>query len=570
MEDLFYDTEKIDQFIQIQSNLLDLAPNSSEEELDNLIKRIPPNYLNQKYDLMTICQLFIYYSRNNIHNIKGNTIKLLEKIMKQIKLYLSDESTFFWNISSGLFYLKLWFYEENLISIEEIIGYCRIKNHFAAREYFFPEIIEKEPETFESDFKPILQTTFSEQYINNFKELRKKYFNWLRNSCDYHDPSYLEIEKNQLRLAIKTDDIDSFQRILSGSNISIDSTICESLIENHIRDSKEVSLIEYAIEFNSIKIVKYLVMNDVKLTDRTIFNAIVKRNNDVIHIIESRKRTDFFKESFFCSISTWNHDVLEYTLENGKLNIFENEQNNGDLNIIIRNTFSSFNFHFFKEYLLPFFRKDQSFVKDSLYAIILNTFFDFSCFFLNPFLKLPGIDINFCSFSPEDKQPLLVKAVKMQNARAIEIILSNPSIDINSKGGANFNAFQFACAGQINMKIIKMLCNHTKFEIDWSEKTYKLTGFQFSMIKGHSYATEYLINRYPHLVDDKCFQIFEYCIINHSIKSMKIVLKHYLEKNKDITRDNVLDKFEYYASYIQGYKDDDFDTFTKVLDELQK
>ena len=45
----------------------------------------------------------------------------------------------------------------------------------------------------------------------------KNFFKWFEESNDSKDPSYQEIEKNQLRLAIKIDNIEKFQSILSNS-----------------------------------------------------------------------------------------------------------------------------------------------------------------------------------------------------------------------------------------------------------------------------------------------------------------------------------------------------------------
>ena len=98
MENIFNNKSKIATFKQIQNDLLELESNSEEEVIDNLISKIPENYLNDKDDLMTICQLFSYYARNHVHKNKGNAVKLFEKILNPIKTLLQNESTFFWNI----------------------------------------------------------------------------------------------------------------------------------------------------------------------------------------------------------------------------------------------------------------------------------------------------------------------------------------------------------------------------------------------------------------------------------------------------------------------------------------
>ena len=199
MENLFNNKTKTDIFKQIQYDLLELQENADDEEINNIFEKIPPDFLNNKDDIMIICQLFAYYSRNNCRTKKGNVIKLLEKIIEPMKIHLQDESSFFWFIFGGL-----WLYEEGLISIEKIINATRQDDSLKVTEYFLPEIIEKETEIFEKEIKNKFEPIkYTKEYINEFKELRKKHFKWLRNSGDFHDPSYLEIEKNPLRLSIK-------------------------------------------------------------------------------------------------------------------------------------------------------------------------------------------------------------------------------------------------------------------------------------------------------------------------------------------------------------------------------
>ena len=77
--------------------------------------------------------------------------------------------------------------------------------------------------------------------------------------------------------------------------MSINSQIIELVIENSYFQPAQVSLIEYAIEFNSIKIFKYLLMNNVKIETESIFNSIRNRNYEIIHLVES-KIIDKFKE----------------------------------------------------------------------------------------------------------------------------------------------------------------------------------------------------------------------------------------------------------------------------------
>ena len=168
MESIFKNETKIKIYANIQKLLNNLKPNSPDKDITNLINQIPPDYLNQKEELMMICQLFAYYARNSLITIKGNAIKLFEKIMDPIKTHLQDESSFFWRIFGGIHYFKLWMHKNGLISMQEIIQKIRANNSIYIAEYFYPEIMEQEPEIYEKEIKPKLRKQYSKKDIIEF------------------------------------------------------------------------------------------------------------------------------------------------------------------------------------------------------------------------------------------------------------------------------------------------------------------------------------------------------------------------------------------------------------------
>ena len=231
MEDLFKDKIKYELFSQIQKDLINLPPNPEEDQINDLIQKIPSDSLNSKDDLKTIIQLFSSYAKNILIFHKRNAIKLLEKIMPQIKTHLQNESEFFCSTFEHILYIKLWMHQEGLISINSIIKEINFDKTGKNLEYFYPEIIEKEPKAYLKEYKFRLSKIYSDEEITEFKEKRRKHFQWLRESGDFHDPLYTEIEPDQLRLSIKLDDIEKFQTIISNSNISINSKLSENIFE---------------------------------------------------------------------------------------------------------------------------------------------------------------------------------------------------------------------------------------------------------------------------------------------------------------------------------------------------
>lgn len=231
---------------------------------------------------------------------------------------------------------KLWMYEENLYVLIKFYNQLKLKTIVTFQNFFYPEILEARPKIFEDVTKYQLKKEYSENEISSFKKLRKDYFNWLLNSGDYKDPSYLNIEKDQLRLSIKLDDFDTFQKILSNSNISINSKIQESILENDLFVPHSLSLIEYAITLGSINIVKFLLLNNAEMNPDTIINFVIRSQNyELIHIIESKLNDKFIKSSLYESISSWNNEMIDYVIDNYDYEfLFKSEVNSDKKEVI--------------------------------------------------------------------------------------------------------------------------------------------------------------------------------------------------------------------------------------------
>ena len=315
MDNLFKDKIKYNLFSQIQKDLINLPPNPEEDQINEIIQKIPSDSLNSKDDLKTIIQLFSSYAFNILIFHRRNAIKLLEKIMPQIKAHLQNESTFFWKVFDNFLYMKLWMYQEGLISINNIIQAINLDETRKLIEYFYPEVIEKEPEAYLKEYKFQLPRIYSDEEIIEFKEKRRKHFQWIRESGDFHDPLYLEIEQDQLRLSIKQDNIEKFQTIISHSNISIDSKIEENVCERYW-DISDFSLLEFAVQFNAIKIFKFLVMNDAEINTELVHWVIQQENYEMIHYVREQLKIEFFRYSLIPAINFWKMDILDFIIDN--------------------------------------------------------------------------------------------------------------------------------------------------------------------------------------------------------------------------------------------------------------
>lgn len=564
MNSLFQDEAKIKIYSQLQNALNELEPNSKEECINNIISLIPKAFLSQKDDLMAICQLFAYYSRIVPAKKKGNAMRLFEKIMDQIKSLLSDESSFFWNIFGGLFYFKLWMHEQGLISIDYIILSSLIDISLKTAEYFLPEIIEKEPELFEKELKDQFKIEYTDESISKFKELRRKHFDWIRNSGDFHDEKYKEIENNKLRLALKTDDIDTFQKILSETNMPFDARISESTIENFLRFPMSISLIEFAVEFNSINIFKFLIMNDAKFDNEMNFIAIKSRNYEIVHLLESRDTEKFALESFISAISCWNDEMKEYIMNNYDFNFLEEKDVDKDkdkiANRIADQIFFSSDFMFLESTFIPFLNNNQRYWNDNLAENTFKTFSDNSGFFLREILKSKSIDLIKNSF-----ETVFTKAIQERNTKAVEILLSNYSKSESSDDvdRSLSSAFLIACRYFADVKILKLFCEHPNFKLNSKHWNSNISLLTIVLMSGNIFAIRFIITQYPDVENVDFISIFRLLISNNHLLCVKTALKFYLNINKDNNIDQILDECKDRFSDSNEY-----DEFTEMLKKI--
>ncbi|KAK8841673.1 hypothetical protein M9Y10_026613 [Tritrichomonas musculus] len=587
MNNLFQDETKIKVFAQVQKNLHLLGDNADDYELDNLINQIPENFLNQKEDLMMICQIIAYYARSSHTSMKKNAIKIIERLMNSMKKYLQNESSFFWSIFGGLYCFQLWMFNEDLISFDTIFLSAQADSTSSIYEYFLPEIIENAPDYFEKEIKFHITCQYSNESIEKYKELRKKHFKWLRNSGDYHDPIYQEIESNRLRLAVKMDDIDTFQKVLSNSCMSINSLVHESVLENFFLVSSEQPLISYAMEFNSTKIIKFLLMNNVEINPKMTFDAIQTNDYEIIHYFESKLNIEFGKMAMCSAISLWNPEIVEYSLDNYNYefllqsetenckNAFEGNKNeddnkkeddnqNGDLNKIkdedindeIGNgvnekdsvlidiayqTIFSVNFVFLESFLLPFFKNNPQFVADNINLIVRKSFTDHSGFFLSEFMKYPGLDVNHHF---KDDSSFLKIAIENRNSRCVEILLNNPDIQINEPAFMSYSALIIACNLFSDLKIIELLCSHSKMNVNWCENRYGLSAFEMAVANGNYYAVKYMIDHCNNLHINNFCTLFYLSLAKQNLFLLETIVKFYIKVTEKVDVKKVIKKID--------------------------
>lgn len=64
MEKIFQDEKRIKSYAQIQKSLCLLEQNSDDDKINEVIQKIPKEFLTQKDNLMILCQLFVIFIKN--------------------------------------------------------------------------------------------------------------------------------------------------------------------------------------------------------------------------------------------------------------------------------------------------------------------------------------------------------------------------------------------------------------------------------------------------------------------------------------------------------------------------
>ncbi|KAK8839703.1 hypothetical protein M9Y10_031407 [Tritrichomonas musculus] len=210
-----------------------------------------------------------------------------------------------------------YLYSKNLFSLDTIIGKSVINESLFA--YFYPEIDNYDHEYAEKRKKNILSNSSNKllkdflQYVilnqEEHKKNREKHFNPL-----------------PLHKAIRDDDIELFQSILSKNNYDIDYLFNYSYYERTLTEDSTPSLIKIAAVYGSIKIFKFLWMQPtIVIDDNLICYAISGRNYEIIHICEE-KCSD--KRALMFSINSNQHELTDYFIDNiFSENIQKNEFN---------------------------------------------------------------------------------------------------------------------------------------------------------------------------------------------------------------------------------------------------
>ena len=208
--------------------------------------------------------------------------------------------SYFINSLNYLFYKKL-------ISIESIIQHSYQNKILFIN--FYPEIEQYDPE-YANMRSELLFNDFdqeNEELRNFFKLIKSNPQEHIENRNKNYHPS-------KLHKSIREDDIETFQELLSQNNYTVNHKIEHSYYERTSTCDRNVSLIQIAAVYGSIKVFKFLWMqNDIILDDNLQFYTYSGRNFEIIHICEEKCP---FLNAIDFAINTHQNELVDYFLDN--------------------------------------------------------------------------------------------------------------------------------------------------------------------------------------------------------------------------------------------------------------
>ena len=315
---------RIEEIGKIQENLGDLDVSATEDQINEIFNSIPEKYFKNKTKFDNLLQAIISNLFGGSRK-ERSTLLFLEKMKDQIGHFFKNDEVHLIKIVEPYVFVNEWFFENNFLSVQTIVTESQFDTKLA--QYFLPEIIENKPSLFydilqisnSKDFQkelyfPLTNTsdkssTFSEEELNEIKRRRKRQIEvYLSQDRDFF--AFNSYDPDPLRCSLMSDDIDRFQNIISKNNISINSLCTPSIYDpaffpkiNYVTDEQR-SLIEAAALFGSIKIFKFLLLNEAKLRPKEIFRRVLfGRNIDMFHMVENF----IMKDAVMVKVKRKNH-----------------------------------------------------------------------------------------------------------------------------------------------------------------------------------------------------------------------------------------------------------------------
>lgn len=390
-------------------------------------------------------------------------INLFIEIAKNPKnSFLSDD--YIINFTNKFFIYQL--YKSGLVNIKSIYDESLRSSYFCL--YFYPEISLYYPDSilvkhtdFITDVRDNIISSGYQLDVNDSQSILDKFIEFRSRGTS----------PNPVALAIRCDDVERLQQLLSQTNTSYNSRIEKSIFErfvfiNNNDLSKDPILIEYAAFFSSIKCFKFLYQQSDCLPQSLATFAVAGGNYEIIHLCEQGK-IQFDDYSLMISIRFFRSELTEYLEDNfdikktvddvSKSLIFYNLQalidcesviyedpNKRDSNGYNALSLSSLNgdLDIINYLILTFGSKIDVNAQNKYHNSPLYDAAGHGHFEVVKYLcSIPEIDINIQN---DKNQTALHYAAEKGYLNIVEFLCSLPNIDLNADSGGNYHPIDAA------------------------------------------------------------------------------------------------------------------------------
>ena len=214
-----------------------------------------------------------------------------------------------------------YLYDHNIISIQSIFKKSIHNSRYFVN--FYPEIYEYDQEYSEKLRDSILNDQDNDLFDKRIVSFMKLVVSDQEKHKENRSKNF---NCSSLHQSIRDDDIDTFQKILSRNNYSINYHFEYSFYERAQTENLTPSLIQVAAIYGSLNIFKFLFMqSEIQIEENLIDYAISGRNLEIIHLCETKCPLE---RSLTFSIASHQNELSEYIIERSSQKVENlNEEN---------------------------------------------------------------------------------------------------------------------------------------------------------------------------------------------------------------------------------------------------
>lgn len=316
--------ERYDLFSTLQDNLNKITK-ESYQEIIILIEDHKQYFFKDHPTAIFLLRIIIRFSKYNLKQME----QILDIIIHFSADFFKQKVTEFEIITLSENSLNPinYLFNHKIISIESIITKSFSDDNFFID--FLPEI-----EMYDKEYAVIREKKLL-NVINEpcLREIKLFYDLVKLNPSTHILNRSLNYHPSKLHKSIREDDIETFQSILSKNNLSVNHRIEQSVYERSHTPDKEMSLIQIAAIYGSLKVFKFLWMQNEIVFDKNLQRyANFGNNYEIIHLFELKGS---YKDIIDDLIAFNRHELFQYFLENfGNENINnENIDESNDVSI---------------------------------------------------------------------------------------------------------------------------------------------------------------------------------------------------------------------------------------------